>query len=461
MEDFTQKNKLIKSINQSKELSEESKNKIFSTLEKPQEQDGYSPEIDFFEDNLDDKTIEIILNKIQEKESKKDYYARWSEWIIFKIEIEDENWNITEYLVAKKRYDHNVIKEYDIQREVQRLLPIWDDIVRIPKLKAKIANFNEESYIIMEFIKWKTIYQKTIEEFLRKRWFWEFNFTNDTEATNYFWKFLGIERNTDENLNKLDQEYNRLAQGVKLFDSETWKKYAKAMEKFLDTMHKHWIYHRDIHAKNIIIWNDNKIYIIDFGKSIIIDPEKNNISKNEIYTEQVWEQTWKYPEDETWISIIKWLTKSEEDEENEEWVKNHIKKEKELTQKINSWDSVISYFNWLPKWFKIQMKWEQFRKQVEKEWKSSKRISLDTFLESKWDELTIYLFAQSIENIENILQEIEKQTKICEEGISKRSSDYRADQPLFRKEHIIPYENKLKKMTALKKKLEKIKENIK
>lgn len=425
------------------------------------DRDDNTIEIDFYEWDLDNDIKQAIIEQIIEKEKKKDYYAKWSEWIIFKIEIKDKNWEKKDYLVAKKRYDHNTHKEIDIHEKVQKLMPIWNDIVRVPKLKAEISRLDWENYIIMDFIKWKTIYQKMIEEILRKKWFWEFNFINDTEATNYFWKFLGIEKNTDENLNKLDQEYSHLSQWIKLFDSETWKKYAKSMEEFLNTMHNHWIYHRDIHPKNIIIWDDNKIYIIDFGKSIIVEPEKNNITKNEIYTEQVWEQTWKYPDDETWISIIKWLTKSEEDEENEERVKNHIKKEKELTKKINSWDSVVRYFSELPKWFKIKMERDQFIKQVEKEWKSSKRISLDTFLDSKWDELTVYLFAQSIENIENTLQEIEKQTKVCENKINKWNSDYRAEQPLFRKEYITPYEKKLKWMTTLKKKLERIKENIK
>ena len=416
-------------------------------------------DINFFEENLDEYTKQIIIKQILEKESKKDYYARGSEWIIFKIEIEDEKWEKKEYLVAKKRFDHNTHKEINLHKEVQSLMPIWNDLVRIPELKAEIWWLNWENYIIMDFIKWKTIYQKTMEEILHKKWLWEFNFVNDNEATTYFCKFLWIEKNTDDNLNKVDQEYSRLSKDIKIFDSKTWKEYATAIKKFIDTMHKNWIYHRDIHPKNIIIWDDGKLYIIDFGKSIKVDPEKN-ISEKEIYTEQVWEMTWEYVNDESWVSMIKWLTKSEEDEDNEQRVKKHIEKEKILTKKINSWDSVIKHFTELPKWFKIKMERKQFLKEVEKESKISKRISLDTFLDSKGDEQIIYLFTQSLENIENILQEIETQTKVCENKINKWNSDYRADQPLFRKEHITPYEKKLKWMSTLKKKLEKIKQAI-
>lgn len=417
--------------------------------------------IDFFEWNLDNSTKQTIISQILEKESKKDYYARWSEWIIFKIEIKDENWENKEYLVAKKRFDGNTQREFNIHHDVQSLMPIWDDTVRVPELKARISWLNWENYIIMDFIKWKTIYQSIVEEILRKRGLWTINFKNDSEASTCLCKLLWIETNTEENLNRVDKEYYRLSEDIKLFDSKTWKKYRTALKKFLDTIHENWIYHRDLHEKNIIIWDDWKIYIIDFGKSIKIDDKNTQISKEDIYTEQIWEQIWKYDADEIWISMIKKFTKSEEDEENEERVKKHIKKEKELTNKINSWDSIIKQFNELPKWFRIKMERNQFLKEVEKESKSSKRISLNTFLDSKWDELMIYLFAQSLENIENTLKEISERTKTCENEINRQEKDPRAEQPLFRKKYITPHEKKLKWMSSLKNKLEKLKKCIK
>ena len=90
------------------------------------------------------------------------------------------------------------------------------------------------------------------------------------------------------------------------------------------------------------------------------------------------------------------------------------------------------------------MERKEFLKEVEKESKISKRISLDTFLDSKGDEQIVYLFTQSIENIENTLQEITKRTKICENKIEEQNRDPRADQPLYRKKNILPYEKKLK-----------------
>ena len=107
------------------------------------------------------------------------------------------------------------------------------------------------------------------------------------------------------------------------------------------------------------------------------------------------------------------------------------------------------------------MERNQFLKEVEKESKSSKRISLNTFLDSKWDELMIYLFAQSLENIENTLKEISERTKTCENEINRQEKDPRAEQPLFRKKYITPHEKKLKWMSSLKNKLEKLKKCIK
>jgi hypothetical protein len=55
----------------------------------------------------------------------------------------------------------------------------------------------------------------------------------------------------------------------------------------------------------------------------------------------------------------------------------------------------------------------------------------------------IYLFAQSLENIENTLKEIEKESIICKSTIEKYEKDPCADQPLFRKKYITPSEKKL------------------
>ena len=415
-------------------------------------------EIIFLDDELDEELKAQIIAIIQEKEKNKEYYAKWTEWIIFKIPITNKEWKTKEILVAKKRFDKKIENEYYIQDKVQKLLPIWKDIVRVPELKWRIDTIDWDSYIIMDFIKGKTLYTSIIEKILSKKTWSTIVLENDAQADQFFLKFCPkwLDPNNAEDQKTIDNIYKREATWIKIFDNWTGTLYEEAIKDFINIIHKNWIYHRDLHEKNIILWEDGNIYIIDFGKS----KETQTIEDcKDIYYEYYWENDYGiYQDDKIICEKIKELTKTSEDEEIEIWQKKAIEKQKNIAK----WDSIIKYFTEIPKWFNIKDNRTTFENQVIIEANNSKYIKLDDMINANSKELNIYLFAQSKENLENLLEKIPKEIKLAKDKIKENERNYPDcyNRPLDKKKLITPHEKKIKALTTIKKKLIKIKNQI-
>ena len=94
------------------------------------------------------------------------YFAKWSEAEVFKMHIP---WKEEDILVVKRKYIGTSNNEFDLH-SVAKDIEIWlnqktDNFVRIPSL---FHHFNKdwEEYILMEYIKWKTLYLEIIEAIL-------------------------------------------------------------------------------------------------------------------------------------------------------------------------------------------------------------------------------------------------------------------------------------------------------
>ncbi len=379
----------------------------------------------YFWDDVDHEIFISAIKDAIETIDKNEIYASWSEWEIFKIKIAGTNWTTRDLLVAKKRFDNKPDNEYFIHEKLQNLVQT-NDLVQIPKLRW-IFESKWYNYIVMDFVKWKTLYHKIAEAILKKK--------ADLLLINSKWKnkqeqdianqesvklkkeiemadsdakidslfFKQYDRNREKSENAYQK---RWWLDIKIFSNQEWQKYKQSVQSFLAKMHENWFYHRDLHEKNIIFWDDDKIYIIDFWKAFFKDPKEPKPSRSEIYEEQAWEFIWKYCEDESILAIIQEMTKTIELEEWEKYALQEAEKTKELT----SWDMIIKqidfqnfksrsiiskikkYFGWFT----------EFAKQVEKEEKN--RLQIYSLLDIEEKDLLLLLFSQTKENLQYLLQ---------------------------------------------------------
>lgn len=366
------------------------------------------------------KSIEMAVDEIH----KKDIYASWSEWDIYRISLKDKKWGFREFKVAKKRLDNNPDNEYSLQMRIQSLVHDWDP-VQIPKLIWVLEDDEKNNYIIMEFIKWKTLYHKIAEWIIESKakqieasaiWKTEtekniayqeaFNLRNeiksaqsDSDVDHIFLKWYQYDSK------KTTEAFDREKFKVQIFWSEEWKKIKNELWAFIEKLHKNWFYHRDLHEKNIIFWDDGKIYVIDFWKSFFKDPKEWVPSDTEVYIVDMWEQEWRYPTDESILGIIGKVTKSKEDEKEEEFVKRLKEESKRLTagQMVIEWidfdkikskrllNRIKKYFWWI----------EQLKKKIAKEEKYESTIN--SFIGVTDEDFILTLFSITKENLDKIL----------------------------------------------------------
>lgn len=351
-----------------------------------------------------DEEIQII-SQLESLDLEKDWFSKWSEWAVFKVEIKDINWKPKEYLVAKKRYDNNPINERHIHNRIQNVLKnsnVDTNIVRVPELKA-VLNVEDDNFIIMEFVKGKTFYQIQIEKILEKRWVPVGTIDSDTEAESMLFKLLKLNSLNPEDREKASNFYYKESKYVKLFTPEQWKMYKDALGNFLKVIHKEWLYHRDwSNPRNIILWDNGALYIIDFWRSV--DIKWTNVTEKQIYEKQEWELTWFYPRDEEILLEINQLTKTISDLECEK----ETLEIRQKIKKIESSDSVFSLLKSIPEsWIKNKKQRDEVLKKTILIWNDSKRVRLIDLKEIKTNkEIVVLLLTQSYDNIDFLLTEI-------------------------------------------------------
>ena len=383
--------------------------------------------------NFNDRTItrerfnEIIQKVIDSIDAldKAQIYASWSEGDIFLINVLGNDWEMKHLLVAKKRFDNNSSNEYSLHERIGGLVLDWDP-VQVPKLWW-IFESKWYNYIVMDFIKWKTLYHKIAEWIIEAKakqieasaaWKTEtekniayqeaYNLRNriksaksDSDVDHIFLEWYQYDSK------KADESFDREKLKVQIFWSEEWKKIKKELWDFIEKIHKAWFYHRDLHEKNIIFWDDGKIYVIDFWKAFFKDPKVWKPSDTEVYVVDMWEQEWVYVRDWEILGIISKITKTKDDEEWEELTKQRIEETKKLTKgamviELVDFKKIKSkkILNRIKKYF---WSYEQLKKKVEKEdkWK----YTVDSFIWVSDEDFILTLFSITRENLESILTE--------------------------------------------------------
>lgn len=255
-----------------------------------------------------------------------------SEGEIYRVPVLLPDHKTKYYLVAKKRYDNDVKHEYKHHKDTLSILEksqytqVW-----VPKLYGKFEAIDGSELLVMEYIRWKTLYAKVIEAYLATFLQWhnyeKIRINNDKDAEQILVNYFRTDKvkeiidtvvydplyyTNEKNIVKESENFGHTVKKHKvwlsLFEADAGQKIVQALEWFFKILHQNGIYHRDIWAnlRNIIIDKDNKPYIIDFGKSTKIDPI-HGIPEKKIYHPDKNELP--FEKDEAIIDIIKAYTK--------------------------------------------------------------------------------------------------------------------------------------------------------
>lgn len=418
--------------------------------------------------NISEYEIKQIVEILDKMDLEKDWHSKWSEWVIFKVRIQDEEGNFKEYIAAKKRYDNDPDNEWKIHKKVEDIIKekMPDSIVKVPELKAVITLGSLEKFIIMEFVNGKTLYQLELEEIFKR---WNIptgEIQSDMEAEGLLFKMLNLNPMSKKDSEQTQKRYYQEMKMIKLFNPEQWKKFKDELKKFLQEMHKEWIFHRDgSNPRNIMIHEDGSLYVIDFWKSTWIKDGK--INEKDIYEKQEGENMiGVYPRDEEILWEISWLTKDEEDME----IETFKEEQKQKVKSIQSDRSIFEYINEIPEaWMKNQKKAETMKKLIQKQSTNSKKISYYQMEEAKTkEELIVLILAQSKANIGEVINQIANRKKTLEEEIKKEKMKQvnvpgyllQAKDAMGIQKHKEHYEKLIEKIQKKMEKVNKIEEYI-
>jgi len=192
---------------------------------------------------------------------------------------------------------NRILKEFNIQKRAYSIAKSLGLSVSVPKPYFASA-FGDSVILVMEFVNWKTIYNKAIEEFLSQTYDKKLDFKFDDNATQamleYFleWKFKkwDIEYDMQFHLRKdvkdnnidyrmlestimwyLEEKAENLVFGIKRSESPDIRDLYIFIKALIDAG----ILHGNLwdNIRNIMIWKDNKMtYVIDFGMSETFEP---------------------------------------------------------------------------------------------------------------------------------------------------------------------------------------------
>lgn len=237
-------------------------------------------------------------------------FTQGSEAEIFRVRAGD-----SEFVIVKRRYDSfsgtlGTDKEYKLQIAARNVAKKTDG-VRVPKIFHRLHGEDGSEYIVMEYVKGKTLWNLMVESivnpnqnlqgnltigaenpiarFFESRSGFATTFDNDTEAEKgmqawyrEYGEKLGLKHdlgimNTDPITRKttypnLEPYLEADLKKLSMFDADTVSYVEKKLRKFLKDLHNQGIFHRDLNIRNIMLTPGGDIYVIDFGKGVQSSP---------------------------------------------------------------------------------------------------------------------------------------------------------------------------------------------
>ena len=313
-------------LNSKKNYIDRSKQQLAHTL-------GMENKNEWDEISLQDINLEAVLSQVEVLDKKHEYYARWFSSHIFLVEADTKNGTKRKLLIIKDRIEKNknsnnkVLNEYNAYVNAYQLVKESDiSEIAIPKPYWVVNNHDWEMMLMLEYIEWITLFGLKIgsvlpilhQELEKNLWkekiktlIWEADYSllkSDREIKEAMHKLLNIFRFHCKK--DFYEEYLDFFERYNLSDAYKWvwfeSKMAGVFDKlaqnhklgFLDKnsvsfiknelidtfqlLHKNEVYHNDVNHRNIILWEDWKVYIIDFDKTTSI-PKVNKANPDPKY----------------------------------------------------------------------------------------------------------------------------------------------------------------------------------
>lgn len=184
--------------------------------------------------NLNIKELETeVLHFMASKPSE---FAHWSEWQIFKMNIPGKAWEV---MVVKRPYKETWEKEYDLHKKAKEIEILYnkenpENIVKVPSIFHHFNDWNDD-YVVMEYIKWKTLYLKIIEEILSSETILLGEKISDEELKKlfYYHYYYLLEDKIIWDIDMDDFYYLSIEEILKLLMDEKW--YLKAIDLEYDS----------------------------------------------------------------------------------------------------------------------------------------------------------------------------------------------------------------------------------
>lgn len=272
-----------------------------------QEQNSISDEKNIFGvlESLDrQKMTHYVIKQVMDH--KVPMLTFWKQGEIYKVALPYE-WGEKYFLVAKKK-NETTDEKYDLRQEFRIQHYVYKNVhheyVKTPELFGYQEMPNGEEFIVMEFVPGQTLYTLLLNKVIKKNKPNLPEAMNDREADTAIVRLFGVD-SAKHMLAKIESTpyiYKDI-RGMYLFTKEQAEHIKKHIQDFLDSMHAHGVYHRDLWGslRNIMLCPDGKIYIIDFWKAIRKHTYKE---KEDVYMEYTDHGINEYAHDEEILDII-------------------------------------------------------------------------------------------------------------------------------------------------------------
>ncbi len=275
--------------------------------------------------------LNTILEKLSLIDLDKDYFSQWFQWRVYKIDIDTEQWT-KHLLIVKNRVSNSrqiwnrIADEFWFQslaNEILRDNPTIAKHIDVPKIRGIINDVEWNQFLIMDYIEsdtlfwynvrnaiptiykamknklWDTIngyidhYESIIQwtEYGLKKYIIKLmnifcTFWYDTE---FFRKYYPLWHQWDfswvEDSKRLEEKINRICWKIRKDNAPSkeveWIQDKKdAAVDLLNLFHEKNIYHNDVTSRNILLWDDGKIYVIDFGSATHAPRKQSDLQKS-------------------------------------------------------------------------------------------------------------------------------------------------------------------------------------